>query len=330
MATTILKTRLPDLELSYVKTLHKKVRADAYQILPKGKKCMLWFTYKMDENVAFLLSLDKTGKNINGIQPIMMSFSDDLSLGSGTVLSGTILSVNRQSVFCCNDIHYYQGTHIERCNFETKYDYISNILKNHTNQTALNELQLTILTTSVLTHRFNDAISYARSLPYDIYGFAAIRFNYSSPLGIIPYTQQSDPIGYFKVKAQIKCDIYNLFVQDTPKPHGIAAITDYKLSVMMNTLFRDIKENKNLDFLEMSDDEEEFENIDEDKYVDLKKTFTMKCVYVPRFRKWKPIEVCKGHMRLSTKADIIALEKKSQDSLYGKRNSSRRSTFRKS
>ena len=107
MATTILKTRLPDLELSYVKTLHKKVRADAYQILPKGKKCMLWFTYKMDENVAFLLSLDKTGKNINGIQPIMMSFSDDLSLGSGTVLSGTILSVNRQSVFCCNDIHYY-------------------------------------------------------------------------------------------------------------------------------------------------------------------------------------------------------------------------------
>ena len=55
MATNIVKTRLPELELSYGKTLHKKVRCDAFQILPKGKKCMLWFTYKLHENVAFLL-----------------------------------------------------------------------------------------------------------------------------------------------------------------------------------------------------------------------------------------------------------------------------------
>ena len=330
MASQILRTRFPEVELSYGKTLHKKVRADAYQILPRGKKCMLWFTYMKAQNVAFLLSFDKTGRNINGIKTIEMAFGDDLCLGEGTLLSGVILSVGRQSVFCCTDIHYYQGFRVERNNFEVKCDHIADMLKNHTNQTAVNELNLTILTTSVICGSFNDAISIARTLPYEVYGLSALRFNRYSPLGVIQYTQQSDPIGYFKVKAQIKCDIYNLFVSDAPRPHGIAAITDYKQSVTMNSLFRNIKENRNLDLLEMSDDEDEFEDISEDKYVDLKKTYYMKCVYVPRFRKWKPIEVCDGKTRLSSKSEIIALEKKSQDSLYGKHNSSRRRTFRKS
>ena len=35
----------------------------------------------------------------------------------------------------------------------------------------------------------------------------------------------------------------------------------------MNNIFRNIKENTNLDALEESDDEEEFENISLDKYV---------------------------------------------------------------
>ena len=35
----------------------------------------------------------------------------------------------------------------------------------------------------------------------------------------------------------------------------------------MNELFRNIKENSNLDLLEESDDEEEFENVNPDKYV---------------------------------------------------------------
>ena len=41
----------------------------------------------------------------------------------------------------------------------------------------------------------------------------------------------------------------------------------------MNSLFRIIKENKNLDALEESDDEDEFENINEDKFVFLNKKY---------------------------------------------------------
>ena len=60
---------------------------------------------------------------------------------------------------------------------------------------------------------------------------------------------------------------------------------------MMNTLFRNIKENINLDALEESDDEDEFENISLDKYVDLDKKYVMKCLYLSKFKSWKPIEV---------------------------------------
>ena len=58
---------------------------------------------------------------------------------------------------------------------------------------------------------------------------------------------------------------------------------------MMNSLFRNIKENKSLDALEESDDEDEFENVNIDKFVDLSKKIKMKCVYNYKFKKWTPI-----------------------------------------
>ena len=58
-------------------------------------------------------------------------------------------------------------------------------------------------------------------------------------------------------------------------PAKLACIPDFTTSVKMNKLFRNIKENKNLDALEESDDEEEFEDTSEDKYVDLSKNILM-------------------------------------------------------
>ena len=62
----------------------------------------------------------------------------------------------------------------------------------------------------------------------------------------------------------------------------------------MNNIFRTIKENNDLDKLEESDDEDEFENISEDKFVDLNKRVLMRCSYSHRFKKWVPVEITKG------------------------------------
>ena len=53
----------------------------------------------------------------------------------------------------------------------------------------------------------------------------------------------------------------------------------------MNKLFRKIKENDNLDALEESDDEEEFENEKVDRFVYLDKSYHMVCQYNYKFKK---------------------------------------------
>jgi hypothetical protein len=59
----------------------------------------------------------------------------------------------------------------------------------------------------------------------------------------------------------------------------------------MNNLFRNIRENKNVDYGEESEDEETFQNVNPDKYVDLKKEYKMNCVFSNKFKKWVPVSV---------------------------------------
>ena len=56
----------------------------------------------------------------------------------------------------------------------------------------------------------------------------------------------------------------------------------------MNRLFRNIKENTNLDLIEESDDEEDFQNTNYDKYVDLNKELFIECVFNKKFKRWVP------------------------------------------
>jgi hypothetical protein len=98
----------------------------------------------------------------------------------------------------------------------------------------------------------------------------------------------------FQIKADIQYDIYNLYVfgkNKTPIFYNVAYVPNYKSSVFLNGLFRRIRENKNLDYIEESDDEDDFENIQEDKYVDLNKTLLMECIFNNKFKKWIPIKV---------------------------------------
>ena len=77
----------------------------------------------------------------------------------------------------------------------------------------------------------------------------------------------------------------------------------------MNELFREIKENRNLDALEESDDEDEFENISPSKYAYLERKYIMKCVYSRRFKRWIPLEVL-SNAQISKIQDITIFEKK--------------------
>jgi hypothetical protein len=72
----------------------------------------------------------------------------------------------------------------------------------------------------------------------------------------------------------------------------------------MNKLFRNIKENYNLDTLEESDDEEDFENVAIDKYVHLDKSYRMVCYYMKKINKWVPVKLADRKQRVSTQDEL--------------------------
>ena len=96
----------------------------------------------------------------------------------------------------------------------------------------------------------------------------------------------------FKAYPLPRQDCYKLFALTANAEEqyvDLAYIPNYKTSIMMNTLLRNVKENTNMDALEESDDEEEFENPEEDELLNLAKSIHILCEYSPKFKKWVPM-----------------------------------------
>lgn len=130
-----------------------------------------------------------------------------------------------------------------------------------------------------------------------------------NPLSLIPekphYMDFNKPQyrhpAVFLIRADRQYDIYHLYAfgkNKVPVYYNVAYIPNYRTSVFMNALFRNIRENTNLDYIEESDDETDFEDIREDKYVDLQKTLYMECTFQPKFKKWVPIRVVDAYDRV--------------------------------
>jgi hypothetical protein len=116
----------------------------------------------------------------------------------------------------------------------------------------------------------------------------------------------------FLIKPDIQNDIYYLYCLDQnldEEQHSIANVPDYNTSVMMNKLFRIVKENTNLDALEESDDEDEFENEKITKFVHLDKSYKMICQFNHKFKKWTPIKLANEDNKIITSYDLKQIYK---------------------
>ena len=115
----------------------------------------------------------------------------------------------------------------------------------------------------------------------------------------IKYVPQQNTNAIFEVGAELATDTYSLYGSNKSFV-GLAYIPNYKGSVLMNSLFRNIKENTNLDAIEESEDEEEFENKDNpDFFVNTEKRVIMECDYNSHFKGWVPIKIAKKGVQLS-------------------------------
>jgi hypothetical protein len=141
-----------------------------------------------------------------------------------------------------------------------------------------------------------------------------------------PRTQALPKNIIFKVKADIQNDIYHLYCMENNKEmfYNVAYIPDYKTSVMMNKLFRNIKENDNLDLLEESDDEEEFQNENIDRFVDMNKTLLMICKFNHKFKKWYPVKDFSNQKPLIVeKKELEECEKNNYGNYHNNNNSNK-------
>ena len=322
---SIVKYFPTNFELSYEKIVHKKVYDfDLILAIPEGSPCFVWFTTFKDQNVCCLLELD-SNKKISKVSIVITSFVDKLSYG--TIFYGTFFRFKNYSCFSIEDIFYYKGKQINQSfSFLKKLEIIKNILKNEISSLALCKNYLIFgLPIISFDKNFNKFLNDIEVLPYKIRSIHFITNKQDKTIYSLKYFKPGSlhnnnnnnnnnnnknrsftKKAIFRITPDLQNDIYHLHSFDNGKfiYYDIAYIPDYKTSVLMNKLFRKIKENYNLDSLEESDSEEEFENDKPDKFVFLNKSYKMVCQYNNKFNKWTPISIVDKRDKIITLKEL--------------------------
>jgi hypothetical protein len=307
----------PSIEPFYETIIHKKVyKYDAILAIPEGPKCYAWFTidHITGNNICYIIEIDEQNRNkIKYITICKTSFHDKLSYG--TIFYGTFIKNKKNANnFFIENIYFYKGKDVTKELYINKLNMLNEIFTKELNQTALNN-NYTIFGLPIMDTNFQNLIYNIEFLPYKVtyLSFKTFSDNKSNSSLLLKYYKPGNKDNsnnlnnklkeaVFKVYPDIESDIYNLFSYNltTGKEefYNVAYVPDYKTSVMLNRLFRNIKENVRLDALEESDDEDEFENEDISKYVYLEKSYKMNCVYNQKFKRWIPISVADNNSKI--------------------------------
>ena len=292
---TNLLSQFPDIKRCYEKRVNKKPSDhDLCLAIPKGKKFFGWFTYYQDKPIFCLV--DSTKQNIF-IK--YTSFNTDLC---NTIVYGTQLFYKSNETFSVEDILMFQSKYVNLCNYGEKLKLINYIFENlHCNQIEKKFLMFGIpYTASNINELYKN-----KDIPYVVYCYQYRKLKQLSPyLNYIGDNNMNNNFTTFKVTADNRQDIYKLYCKEGF--YGFASISKLQTSKLLNSIFREIKESSNLDLLEESDEEEEFQNINDNKY-NLNNTVFMICKYNKNFNSWEPQKISKTKTTLS-KNDIKELE----------------------
>lgn len=306
-------SQFPNIKLSYETVIHKKVyKSDIIFAIPKGKKCFAWFTYYLNSPICFLL--DGTD-----IRIVHVSFKHDLS--NGTIFYGTIFN---KTFFTIEDIYYYKGANLTNYKWIDKLEILNTIMREEIKQVSYSS-EFVIFGLPLLSNDVNDILQSIKTINYPVMSLKFMLFsNFNRHLTLhLDDLKKNNNVSnnnvsnnnisnnnisnnkqnnykkttiynkVFTIKPDLQNDIYHMYCYDKDKMvyYNTALVPNYKTSVMLNNLFRTIKENANLDALEESDDETEFQNENIDRHVDLNKSYNMECEYNYKFKNWTPVKV---------------------------------------
>jgi len=269
--------------------------------------------------------------------PIKTCFHTSLAYGNGTVVLGTLSHIAKLKTVAIHDIYYYKGTPYNNTKYIDRLTLIGCMFQHEIQQISYFTDQFVIGLPLMIPGNMtrSDLLNHLQSTPYPV---AKAQYHYNdrkdnSFVNVSMSNIVTPPIGkninhqhgnkyhnnhnnyqsirngkmriqdaVFLVSPDIQNDIYRIETIDGF--YGFAAIQSYDTSKFMNKLFRKIKENGNLDLLEESDDEDDFENVAEDKYVYIDKTYRLLCRYLPKINKWEPYKTASRGSHLTNANEI--------------------------
>lgn len=299
--------RFPAVELSY-ETVHKKV-SEEYDValaIPYGKKSFLWCTFWRDQDVCLLLELGRDRKVVAA-----QIYLNDVPHPwvYGTVLYGVLVAERR---FVVEDVLQCRGIMLHKQPFGQRLAFFREMMEVSWTQEiwlpCMWNLSSSPLTPPYVVHHVQYR-SLSQIVPYmnvqdrpvcdsphivhtegDKHLSTNVVVEEKAPRCDFKKPQYKKPTVFY-VKADMQFDIYRLYVSDRTTYYGLAYIPNFKTSVWMNGLFRKIRENDNLDLLEESDDEDDFQDVSPTKYVDLEKCMKLECVFHSKFKRWVPLRI---------------------------------------
>tara|TARA_Y100000389_G_scaffold84773_2_gene81486 strand:- start:3525 stop:4457 length:933 start_codon:yes stop_codon:yes gene_type:complete len=290
----------PNIELFYEKIQHKNVHSPSKNsniiglTIPKGNKYFAWFRNFRQKPTCILFMIDRRNKKFKSIEIKTCCFDKTLCNLNGTILFGTIFKYENLNFFNIENIYQYKGKQLTS---QTQYSRIllcQTMMNESIKQTYYSKNSIIFGLPFINTDR-KKIMNVIKKTPYDIYCIQYRQLYTPSVFLNEKINIQKNLTKNFTVKANGKTEIYHLYninnFNETSNPISTACIPDYKTSVLMNTIFRRIVENEDLDKIEESEDEEDFENIDDFKYTDTNKTIVMECQYNATFKSWVPYKV---------------------------------------
>jgi hypothetical protein len=339
-------------EIYYETSVHKKFLADVYAVIPKGRKCVLWFK----QNQCWMFQIARrpyTPPNTNSTnspfihgtvqyeeaRTIHMPFTNAAwYAGQGTMIYGTCVFEKRKDVqkrFSVENVIWLCGekqpNNGSLGRFSAFFDAYSQerakhhfqlhmpIMHSAFNDAVRDAIKITSYEVFCIQHRFlnrpciefkNLAMSHIDTpCVADNPQFFPKQANTPSvattsvvasvattsattatrvATAVASVAQYRTQTRTFVIAPDTQNDIYYVLrSSDEPITANtmIAHIPNYKTSVMMNAMFRNIKENRNLDALEESDEEDEALI----PLVDVNKRVRMSCTFSARFKRWQPV-----------------------------------------
>lgn len=297
--------------------------------IPQSKKYIGYIISLQNEPIFVLFELNRFKKisNVVSVATIKPSFKEIVGWLSGTLIYGSIVD----NFFIIEDILMHKNIHLRKTPFKEKiFKMVQIISISHSFMfSSYSPFVCKLILPHALKTQEDMYSIKTNDIPYSIHHLQFhsleqlkpilnVLISKSGTLDIGQNNQYQKPLfekntptkkcnfskpqykkrTVFEVMADYPFDIYKLFAFNNSKNGGdkhvfvdVMYIPDYETSKFMNSIFRKIKENENLDYIEESDDEEEFENTNIDKYVDVVKKVNIECYFHFKFKRWIPISV---------------------------------------